>query len=183
MHVFEDLFLLEVMDEKNRPVPVGTPGHKILVTNLFNRTLPLIRYEISDMVTLSPESCPCGRPFRLIQKIEGRNDDILYFPGKSAKLIPVHPIHFQSLLQAFPEMREYQIVQDENLLTFRLAVKIEGCERNQFEGKVREALGKKLASLEVACPAIAIEFVTQLRRGDVNMGKIKTVQSNVKKLV
>lgn len=183
LHIFEDLFLLEVVDEQNRPVPAGTPGHKILVTNLFNQTLPLIRYEISDMITLSPNPCPCGSPFRMIQKIEGRNDDILYFHGKTAQWIPIHPIHFQSLLQGLPEIREYQIIQDEDLLTFRLAVKSKDGSFATFEKNIRQALQKKLDGLEALCPAIKIEFVDRLNRSDLNMGKMKVVQSNVKKPV
>jgi len=39
IHIFEDLTMIEVVDEKNRPVPAGSPGHKILITNLFNYTM------------------------------------------------------------------------------------------------------------------------------------------------
>jgi phenylacetate-CoA ligase len=46
IHIFEDLFIVEVVDENNRPVPDGSPGHKLLITNLFNYTQPLIRYEV-----------------------------------------------------------------------------------------------------------------------------------------
>jgi len=62
LHVAEDLLVVEVVDQDNRPVPDGTPGCKVLATNLFNRALPLIRYEISDIVTVAECSCPCGRP-------------------------------------------------------------------------------------------------------------------------
>jgi phenylacetate-CoA ligase len=62
MHLFEDLVITEVVDEGNRPVPLGVYGEKVLVTVLFSRTLPLIRYELSDSVrpSISPY-CPCGR--------------------------------------------------------------------------------------------------------------------------
>src|SRR5215216_1556548 len=50
MHLFEDLVITEVVDENNRPVPQGVYGEKVLVTVLFSRTLPLIRYEMSDSV-------------------------------------------------------------------------------------------------------------------------------------
>jgi phenylacetate-coenzyme A ligase PaaK-like adenylate-forming protein len=60
IHVFEDLVLMEVVDERNQAVPDGLPGSKVLITNLFNFTQPLIRYEVTDMLTISPEPCPCG---------------------------------------------------------------------------------------------------------------------------
>src|SRR5215208_2519790 len=61
MHLFEDLVITEVVDEMNMPVPPGVYGHKVLVTVLFSRTMPLIRYEMSDSVRLaSSPHCPCG---------------------------------------------------------------------------------------------------------------------------
>src|SRR5205814_955593 len=59
-HVNSDLALFEVVDDDYRPVPAGTPGTRVLVTNLVNLVQPLIRYEIGDVVTLSPRPCPCG---------------------------------------------------------------------------------------------------------------------------
>ena len=82
MHLFEDLVLTEVVDEHHRPVPPGTFGAKVLVTVLFSRTLPLIRYEMSDSVRLAADQrCGCGRPYRLLDAIQGREQDALRFPG------------------------------------------------------------------------------------------------------
>ncbi len=51
MTVMDDLNILEVLDEARRPVPPGGQGHAV-ETNLFNYTLPLIRYELADYVTV-----------------------------------------------------------------------------------------------------------------------------------
>src|SRR5262249_19553988 len=48
MHVNADCCIVEVVDEAYRPVPDGTPGAKVLVTNLFNTAQPFIRYEVND---------------------------------------------------------------------------------------------------------------------------------------
>jgi phenylacetate-CoA ligase len=48
MHLFEDLVITEVVDADHQPVPSGEYGAKVLVTVLFSRTVPLIRYEMSD---------------------------------------------------------------------------------------------------------------------------------------
>ncbi|HEX6554866.1 MAG TPA: AMP-binding protein, partial [Ktedonobacteraceae bacterium] len=45
LHLYEDLTIVEVADEQNRPVPPGVYGDKVLLTVLFSRTQPLIRYE------------------------------------------------------------------------------------------------------------------------------------------
>ena len=60
-HLFEDLLIVEIVDDRNRPVPAGVVGAKVLVTVLFSRTQPLIRYEMSDTISLSEGRCDCGR--------------------------------------------------------------------------------------------------------------------------
>jgi hypothetical protein len=75
----------------NRPVPPGVPGCKVLLTNLAARTLPLIRYELSDSVTIADGPNPAGRPYGLIASIDGRNDDIVHLPAKAGGTIAVPP--------------------------------------------------------------------------------------------
>lgn len=111
LHVFEDLCVYEVVDEANHAVPSGTPGARVLVTNLFNRTLPLIRYEITDLVTLDARPCSCGSPFARLTALEGRSDDILVLPGLTRETVSLHPIHVRGVMSATPEVLEYQIVQ------------------------------------------------------------------------
>src|SRR5215217_8707001 len=92
MHLFEDLVITEVVDADNRPVPPGEYGAKVLVTVLFSRTLPLIRYEMSDSLQLAPpgHGCPCGRPYALISGIQGRQQEALNFP-RCRRSCPHHP--------------------------------------------------------------------------------------------
>jgi putative adenylate-forming enzyme len=109
LHVFEDMVIVEVVDEDDRPVPDGQPGHRVLVTNLVNRTQPLIRYAITDMVTAIPERCPCGRPFRLLAGVEGRSDDILRLPAATGGEVAVHPLALRGPLAAITDLRQYTI--------------------------------------------------------------------------
>ena len=67
-----------MVDGDNQPVPPGVPGEKVLVTVLFGRTQPLIRYEMSDSITSSDRvHCPCGRPYPLIEGVQGRVEEAL----------------------------------------------------------------------------------------------------------
>src|SRR5262249_35300586 len=52
MHLFEDLVVPEVVDDSYQPVPAGLPGTRLLVTVLSSRTIPLIRYEMTDRLAL-----------------------------------------------------------------------------------------------------------------------------------
>jgi phenylacetate-CoA ligase len=121
MHLFEDLVISEVVDENNRPVPPGVYGHKVLVTVLFSRTMPLIRYEMSDSVrpATSPH-CPCGRPFALIDGIQGREEDVLRFPAKAGGRVSVQPIVFHRVMDTVPA-GGWQIVQGSDGLTVLLS--------------------------------------------------------------
>ena len=59
MHVFEDLFIVEAL-RKGRPAEVGQTG-RLVVTDLVNTTMPLLRYDVGDVRRLHAGPCPCGR--------------------------------------------------------------------------------------------------------------------------
>jgi phenylacetate-CoA ligase len=59
LHVFEDLVVPEVVDENYQPMSPGVTGARLLVTVLFSRTIPLIRYEMTDRVRLATTQ-PCS---------------------------------------------------------------------------------------------------------------------------
>jgi phenylacetate-CoA ligase len=120
MHLFEDLVITEVVDDQHRAVPPGTSGAKLLVSVLFSRTLPLIRYEMSDSVTRSPEPCGCGLPFSTLESIEGRIEDTLTMPGTSGSPVRVHPNVFGGVMERVP-VREWQIVQEPSGIRVLLA--------------------------------------------------------------
>src|SRR5262249_4336617 len=54
---------------------------KLLVTDLTNRAMPLIRYQIGDVVVPSNRCCKCGRGLPLIERVEGREADYVVTPG------------------------------------------------------------------------------------------------------
>ena len=110
MHVNEDLFIIEPVDRRGSPVPAGTRSSKIYFTNLFNTTLPLIRYEITDEVTFLSEedgACDCGCNFQRVDDIRGRLEDNFFYPNG----IAIHPSAFWSILEEEPNILEYQVRQ------------------------------------------------------------------------
>ena len=98
-----DLAVVELVDERNRPVPAGTPAAKALVTNLMNSTQPLIRYELPDRFVRQPDAAGHGH---LRVTVEGRADDLLRFGD-----VVVHPLVLRSVLVDTPEVVEYQVTQ------------------------------------------------------------------------
>jgi phenylacetate-CoA ligase len=86
-----------------QPVPPGEYGAKVLVTVLFSRTLPLIRYEMSDSLQLGGDhDCPCGRPYALITGIQGREQESLTFPTADGQVRAVQPIVFHHVMDGVP---------------------------------------------------------------------------------
>lgn len=69
LHVDEDFSAVEFV-----PDPNGL-GYKVIGTNFTNLAMPFLRYDTEDLVTLSNETCPCGRPGRLVASIDGRQED------------------------------------------------------------------------------------------------------------
>jgi phenylacetate-CoA ligase len=77
------------------------------VTSLFGRTLPLIRYELTDIPVPDGKLCSCGAHFPLVSGVKGRADDIFVYPGG----IQIHPLVFRTPLGQSPGIAEYQVLQ------------------------------------------------------------------------
>lgn len=120
MHVNEDLVILEPVDASGRPVPVGVASDKVYLTNLVNRAQPLLRYELSDSITLLDDDCPCGSPMRSV-RIEGRADDTIYLTDESGRFSAHPPVPFEVVFLGVPGLRQYQLVhENQNHLLVRV---------------------------------------------------------------
>lgn len=139
MHLFEDLIIPEVVDDAYQPVPPGQPGDRLLVTVLSSRTIPLIRYEMTDRVTLATETCPDGLPFRLLARIEGRTDDVLVLPAADGGTVRVHPVLFHRVLDLL-DAAGWQVRQTESGITVLVAAPGAGFDHSTAERTVRVAL-------------------------------------------
>lgn len=93
LHINEDHFLLEVLDQETlEPVAPGDVG-ELVITTLTKEAFPMIRYRTHDLTRLIPESCPCGRTFTRMQRIIGRTDDMLIIKG-----VNVFPVQIEKVL-------------------------------------------------------------------------------------
>ncbi len=116
LHMFTDLFYLEVLHETGRPAEPGEIG-EIVVTDLTNLYMPFLRYRTGDLAVPSDRKCPCGRTFPLLDRIEGRTFDVVVSPdGKSAG-----GFFWTFLSRAVPGIARFQIEQrDPSGIVFRL---------------------------------------------------------------
>lgn len=110
LHVNADWMILEPVDRAYQPVSPGTPSHTVLLTNLANRTQPVIRYDLHDSVTVKPGSCPCGSPFAAIA-VEGRRNELLRFQLTDEREVKVLPMAIGTAVEGVVGLRQYQLVQ------------------------------------------------------------------------
>lgn len=84
------------------------PG-EVVVTDLTNRGMPFLRYEVGDLATLAPGRCACGRGLPRLARVFGRTTDILYAPDgrqiSGVSILDTFVIHV-------PGVKQAQIVQD-----------------------------------------------------------------------
>ena len=108
MHLMEENVLVEIA-QGGRPLPAGESGD-VLVTDLHNHGMPLIRYQNGDVAAFGPpERCACGRGLRRLRRVEGRRADTLF--DRDGNPVPgiVFHVLFSDARQEL--VRQFQAVQ------------------------------------------------------------------------
>jgi phenylacetate-coenzyme A ligase PaaK-like adenylate-forming protein len=98
-----DMCIIELVDAGNRPVGPGVPSAKVLVTNLYNLTQPLIRYELADSFVRVPAG---SGPGHLVARVQGRADEVFHYQTGD-----LHPHVVRSVMVQSPEVTDYQVRQ------------------------------------------------------------------------
>ncbi len=160
LHVDEDFAAVEFI-----PNPDG-PGYKIIGTNFTNPATPLLRYDVQDIATLADDSCPCGRPGRVIVNIDGRSEDYIILRN-GARLGRMDHI-FKDLTN----IREAQLYQKHpGEITIRI---VRGSHyTNTDEAKLLHEARKRVGH----DTNISIEYVERLER--TSTGKLRFVVSEI----
>ena len=155
IHLPDDVCIFEPVDADGRPVGPGVLSHRVLVTNLYNHTQPLIRYEVTDQVVLLEGTCACGSSFRRIEDPQGRLDDIFEY----ADGLSVHPHVFRSALGRHPAILEYEVRQTRRGAAIRI-VTTAPVDVRALEAKIDDAL----TVLGLADSRVTIEIVATIPR-------------------
>ncbi len=106
MHVWEDAFLLEVIDPKSlKPVEPGVVG-ELVFTNLNRQGMPLLRYRTRDLASYDDTPCLCGRACKRLSRIQGRTDDMIILKG-----VNIFPLQIERVLMGMPELHTNYLVE------------------------------------------------------------------------
>lgn len=144
MHLTADNAWLEAVDlETLEPLPPGKPG-LLLVSDLHNRVMPRLRYQLGDVAALSGDTCSCGIGLPLLAGIEGREDDT--FVALDGTFIHGH--YFNHMMRNLAGFRGFQIIQHS---PERVSVKLvkhpslyKPEEEQSFLDGIRRALGEAI---------------------------------------
>lgn len=117
LHINTDGLLVEFLDRQGRPAAPGQPAIPV-ITDLHNVAMPMIRYQLEDVVVPGAGVCPCGRSQPLIESIQGRTADFLYTTRGEAVSGVSLTDHFTCQLEGVSQV---QIIQTEpRLLRLRV---------------------------------------------------------------
>jgi phenylacetate-CoA ligase len=143
LHARTDYGFLEVLEDGS-----------MVCTGLNNMAMPLIRYRTGDRARLGEGTCECGRPFPLVEEIEGRVEDYVVTP--EGYLVG----RLDHLFKGVVGVREAQIVQRErNALILRIVR--EAAYSDRSEGHIREEARKRVGPLM----RLVFEYPSRIERG------------------
>jgi len=120
-HIFEDHFLVEIIDPGTlEPVADGAEG-ELVITTLSKQAMPVIRYRTRDITAIEAKPCACGRTVRRIRRISRRSDDMIIIRG-----VNVYPSQIEiALLKTEASLPHYQIVLTRQSGLDRMEVRVE----------------------------------------------------------
>lgn len=169
LHLLPTNQYLEIVDDEGRAVPAGEPGH-IVLTDLTNRVMPLIRYRIGDMGR-SAGPCSCGRPFPVLGEVFGREYDFVEAPDGRRFHGEFFMYAFEDLRQKHPEIGQFQVVQTTKTELVVRVVRSGSSGTDTLDG-IRIELERRLPGFR-----LSIDWVPRLERRP--SGKMRVVENRV----
>lgn len=166
-HVHPEFGIVEFLREDGSEAMPGEPA-RLICTGFTNRAMPLLRYDIGDVGVRSEKKCPCGRNYPVIEKIVGRNDDLLITPDgcQVGRLDPI--------FKGLQSIKEAQIIQENyDNVVVKIVPGSTFCE-NDAQVVIKE-LQKRLGSQV----SVTLTIVDSIPR--TSAGKFKAVISKVRR--
>jgi putative adenylate-forming enzyme len=173
LHLQEDLIAVQL-----EAVPGDTSGTRFtpILTDLWRRTQPMVRYRLNDLLHLEPRPCPCGNPWRVVAQIEGRSDDTLEFHGATGATLVFPDIVRRAVLLASDAILEYTATQTE---PNRLHVSLEVSAENETAAlnAVRVSLERELRRYDIHHPRLEVSLGIARDAANIKLRRVKRVRA------
>lgn len=180
IHVNTDHYIIESVDENYNPVPVGVRSDRTLVTAFSRRAMPIIRYELTDRITIHDEPCACGDRQPWLQ-IDGRSNDFLRFTTTEGKECKIAPMVLYDLIdiECGEKIKNYQLViRDGNKIECRL-IEMDNEERQIVFLSIVKATEKYLDGFGIK---IDMTLSDEVPQRDKRTGKFKQIYQEDKSI-
>ena len=153
MHIDMENNYVELLDSNGNDVKPGEDG-AVVVTNLLNPAMPLIRYKMGDVASMPGRACTCGRTLPLMNNISGRVADFLV--RKDGSVVAGVSL-VERTLTRFPGVAQMQIVQEDlDHIVLRIA------KDTNYSAETENALVEEFKDSVGRHNQIRIEFVTAI---------------------
>lgn len=162
-HVSEDINIMEGISDS------GGKSRGVLLTNLYNKCLPLIRYHMDDIVEFDDKICSCGIKYKKINRVGGRIDNIFWYD----KGVFVHPIVYETTLLSHKRIDNYQVSRIDRGIGVKLV-----CSEIIDIDSLKERLIEDLLRAGIEDPIVQIEIVEGLER--LPSGKLLRAVTEIK---
>lgn len=161
MVICADGAIFEVVDHDNKPVSNVEDAAKVLATNLTNLSMPMIRYEVDDIIEIGAPIAEYPA-YKTVTRILGKATFWFQYGD-----IKVHPTSYSDILEIEKEVEEFQIVQTEEGAHIKLV-----CNGEPNIQEIKEAILKNLNKYGLSKPIVDFEIVESLPHHP-ETGKIK----------
>lgn len=161
MVIWDDGVILELVDENDKPVDNAKDAARLLATSLVNKSCPMIRYEIDDVVEIN-QGFSEYPAYRRITNILGRATNWFQYGD-----VRVHPMAFSDILDLEKEVEEYQVVQTEKGGIVKLV-----CSGEPNEEEILESIKGQLLKDGLKNPEVQVQIIDSLPRHP-ETGKVK----------
>lgn len=142
LHINADNVFVEVLHQDS-PTDAGERGD-IVVTDLWNYGMPFLRYKMEDVGSMSPDQCTCGRGLPLLERVDGRSSDFFLAQDGSR----IHGEYFTHLFYDLPEVKRFQIIQQEKeLIELKIVEGTSSAKRayvSELEQHIKKTLGSQV---------------------------------------
>ncbi len=106
LHLNDDMQIVEILDDRDRPVPDGETG-EVVVTQLCCLAQPLLRYRLGDLAARIPGRCGCGRGLARLSPVQGRTRHVIRTPDGRV----LYGMMVSTVVKPFLEVRRWQLRQ------------------------------------------------------------------------
>jgi phenylacetate-CoA ligase len=174
MHVWEDAYIIEIIDPRTGQVLDDGQEGEVVFTNLLRKATPLLRYRTRDLAFIHKGECECKRIHRRLSRITGRTDDMLIVNG-----VNIYPSQVEEVIMRIPEVgTNYQIYLEKEGTLDKFIVKVEIYSK-MFKGDINELDGLKSRIKDDLRASIVINPIVELHEP----GSLPVFEGKAKRVV